>query len=73
MEFLQETSSESDEEDNKPLNYEEKLNKYHSYTHYTHLKGHIMRKRLPSPVTSIKKIFTDADTVEQIAKILLPF
>ena len=73
MEFLQETSSESDEEDNQLLNYEEKLKKYRSYTHYTHLKGHIMRKRLPSPVTSIKEIFTDADTVDEIAKFFYPF
>ena len=73
MEFLQETSSESDEEDNQPLNYEEKFKKYHSYTHYTCLKGHIMRKRLPSPVTSIKEIFMDADTVDEIAKFFYPF
>ena len=72
MEFLQETSSESDEEDNQPLNYEEKLKKYHSYKHYTCLKGHIMRKRLPSPVTSIKEIFRDADTVDEVAKSFYP-
>ena len=72
MEFLQETSSESDEEDNQPLNYEEKLKKYHSYKHYTCLKGHIMRKRLPSPVTSIKEIFMDADTVDEVAKSFYP-
>ena len=73
MEFLQETSSESDEEDNQSLNYEEKLKKYRSYTHYTWLKGHIMRKRLPSPVTSIKEIFTDAGTVDETAKFFYPF
>ena len=72
MEFLQETSSESDEEDNQLLNYEEKLKKYHSYKHYTCLKGHIMRKRLPSPVTSIKEIFMDADTVDEVAKSFYP-
>ena len=64
MEFLQETSSDSDEESNDPLNYEEKLKKYRSYKHYTCLKGHIMRKRLPAPVTSMKEKFTDADTVD---------
>ena len=68
IEFLQETSlSESDGEHDEPLNYEKKLDKYHSYKHYTRLKGHIMRKRLPAPVTSIKERFTAADTVDPVA------
>ena len=73
IEFLQETSSsESDGEHNEPLNYEKKLDKYHSYKHYTCLKGHIMRKRLPAPVTSIKERFTAADTVDPVASWFYP-
>ena len=72
IEFLQETSLESDGDGNDELNYEDKLTKYHSYQHYTHLKGHIMKKRLPAPVTSIKQIFTEADIVDEVARFFYP-
>ena len=68
IKLLDETSSESDAE----INYEVKLNKYHSYQHYTHLKGHIVKKRLPAPVTSIKEQFTAADTVDEVARFFYP-
>ena len=69
---MDETSSESDGESDAEINYEVKLNKYHSYLHYTCLKGHIVKKRLPAPVTSIKEQFTAADTVDEVARFFYP-
>ena len=76
--FLQEISSESDKEHDKPLNYKKKLDKYRSYRHYTRLKGHVMRKRLPAPVKLmiydmiLKETFTAADTLDEVASFFYP-
>ena len=72
MEYLDSTSSSSDEDSDEPINYKRKLKKYNSYRHYTRLKGHIMKKSLPAPITSIKDRFTAADTVDPTAKHFYP-
>ena len=74
MELLDVTSSESNGESSEQcrIDYKSKLDKYHSYQHYTHLRGHIMRKLLPAPVVSIKDQFTAADTVDDIARFFYP-